>query len=116
MANDALVGWKRLPPDDPNRATMGGDQGPRRADSIVLVRVDPRQERATLLSLPRDLWVEIAGTGQKQRINTAYSRGQQVLADTIQSSLGIPVHHYVEVDFSGFQELCLLYTSPSPRD
>lgn len=92
-------------PDDPNRATMGGDQGPRRADSIVIARVHPRKQRATLLSLPRDLWVEIAGTGRSQRINTAYSRGQQVLADTIQLSLGIPIHHYVEVDFNGFQQL-----------
>ena len=58
-----------------------------------------------MLSLPRDLWVPIAGEDGAQRINAAYAEGEQVLADTIQQFLGIPVHHYVEVDFAGFQQM-----------
>ena len=67
-----------------------------------------RQERnggAALMSLPRDLWLEIAGTGTSQRINTAYNEGPERLAATVSESLGIPVHHYVEVDFIGFKQI-----------
>jgi LCP family protein required for cell wall assembly len=58
-----------------------------------------------LMSLPRDLWVEIAGTGESQRINSAYNDGPERLAATVSQSLGIPIHHYVEVDFDGFKEI-----------
>jgi LCP family protein required for cell wall assembly len=57
------------------------------------------------MSLPRDLWVEIAGTGESQRINTAYNDGPERLAATVSQSLGIPIHHYVEVDFLGFKDI-----------
>ena len=71
----------------------------------MVARVEPEQERVRLLSIPRDLWLPIAGTGSEDRINTAYSDGRQTLIDTIQESLGIPVNHYIEVDFTGFQRL-----------
>jgi LCP family protein required for cell wall assembly len=67
-----------------------------------------RQEKnggAALMSLPRDLWVEIAGTGKSQRINTAYNEGPERLAQTVSQSLGIPIHHYIEVDFVGFKAI-----------
>jgi LCP family protein required for cell wall assembly len=58
-----------------------------------------------LLSSPRDLWVDISGTGKKSRINSAYQSGPATLIQTVQEALGIPVHHYVEVDFEGFKSL-----------
>ena len=67
-----------------------------------------RHERnggAALLSLPRDLWVPIAGTDESAKINTAYNDGPERLAATITEALGIPIHHYVEVDFHGFKDL-----------
>lgn len=92
--------------NDPNAgAFRDGESGGRRSDTIMIVRVDPKRESATVLSLPRDLWVPIAGRDEQQRINAAYGMGKQVLADTIQQYLGIPVNHYVEVDFRGFQGL-----------
>ena len=60
---------------------------------------------ASLLSLPRDLWVPIAGTDDSAKINSAYNEGPQRLARTVTESLGIPIHHYVEVDFHGFTQL-----------
>ena len=47
----------------------------------------------------------IADTGESQRINTAYSAddGPQRLIDTIQQDFGIPINHYIEVDFAGFK-------------
>lgn len=76
-----------------------------RSDSISIARIDPRSDRIDMLSIPRDLWLPIAGTGGKQRINTAYSRSTQTLIDTVEKELGIPVNHFVEVDFVGFQKL-----------
>ena len=80
-----------------------------------------RRERnggAYLLSLPRDLWVPIAGTDESGKINSAYNEGPERLAATVSQSLGIPINHYVEVDFVGFTrmvdeiggvELCTTY-------
>lgn len=102
-----------LDPDDPEDAQFFDDEGTftegvggvQRTDTIMVLRVDPDAGEAYLLSLPRDLWVPIADTGERNRINVAYSRGRKVLVDTIRESFGIPIHHYVEVDLVGFRGL-----------
>jgi LCP family protein required for cell wall assembly len=87
-------------------AMLGKDVPPgRRSDSIAIMRVDPAKSRVDMLSIPRDLWLPIAGTGKEQRINTAYGKSTQTLVDTIQQNLGIPINHFVEVDFVGFQDI-----------
>lgn len=93
--------------DDPGAGGMLGKDAPtgRRADSLMIARIDPDSERIDLLSVPRDLWVPIAGTGEEQRINTAYSESAQAVVDTVRDALGIPIHHFVEVDFKGFSSL-----------
>jgi len=92
---------------DPGADGMLGDDAPtgQRSDSLLIARIDPTSDRIDLLSIPRDLWVPIAGTDSEQRINTAYSQSAQAVVDTVQSSLGIPINNFVEVDFSGFQSL-----------
>jgi LCP family protein required for cell wall assembly len=75
-----------------------------RSDTIMILRRDP-DRGASLLSIPRDLWVPIAGTGDDGKINWAYIGGPRRLAETITQALGIPIHHYVEVDLAGFQSL-----------
>ena len=82
----------------------GASVGGRRSDTIMVLRQE-RNGGASLMSLPRDLWVEIADTGRSQRINTAYNDGPERLAATVTRSLGIPIHHYVEVDFVGFKNI-----------
>lgn len=86
------------------------EEGPTHTDSIMIVTIDPLAQSAALLSLPRDLWVEIPGFGV-DRINQAHYFGQayeypgggQALAmETVESLLGIPVDYYVTVDFQGF--------------
>ncbi|MBK9180844.1 MAG: LCP family protein [Acidimicrobiales bacterium] len=96
-----------IDPNDPTYDAFGSaeDIGGQRSDTIMVVRVDPRSQRAAILSIPRDLWVPIAGTGGKQRINTAYSEGPDRLIQTIQDAFDIPIHHYVEVNFAGFRGL-----------
>ena len=92
--------------DEDAGGMLGKDApGGQRADSLMIARIDPDSDRIDLLSVPRDLWVPIAGTDKEQRINTAYSESAQAVVDTVQNVLGIPIHHFVEVDFRGFQGL-----------
>lgn len=107
--NYLLVGSDTREGVDPNAedaAVIGdtGDVGGRRADTIMVLRQE-HNGGAALMSLPRDLWVEIAGTGRSQRINSAYNEGPERLAATVTQALGIPIHHYVEVDFVGFKDI-----------
>jgi LCP family protein required for cell wall assembly len=74
-----------------------------RSDTIILLRVDPKREQAAMLSIPRDLFVPIAGTGRSNRINTAFEAGQDRLIQTVNEVFGIPVDHYVQVDFNSFR-------------
>jgi len=76
-----------------------------RSDTIMILRFDPSTNTSSLLSLPRDLWVPIAGQSAKGKINGAFSKGKDVLVSTIQDDFGIPIHHYVEVNFEGFKRL-----------
>ena len=76
-----------------------------RSDTIMVVRLDPATDHADMLSIPRDLRVPIAGTGEEARINSAYSQGREVLLDTLRENFGIDINHYVEVDFQGFKQL-----------
>ena len=75
------------------------------APDFSVVRIDPRKKTASILSFPRDLYLPIAGTGKSARINSAHAHGVQTLIDTIQQGFGVPINHYVEVDFVGFQKL-----------
>jgi LCP family protein required for cell wall assembly len=71
-----------------------------RSDTIILLRITP--DGAAMMSIPRDLWVEIADTGEMGRINGAYNRGPANLVRTVQNNLDVPVNHYVEVGFGSF--------------
>ncbi len=78
-----------------------------RADTIMVIRVDPDTATVELLSIPRDLWVPIVGTGQSGRINGAFNGGggRERLVRTAEQSLGINIHRYAEINFFGFQEI-----------
>ena len=122
VENFLLVGSDSRAGSDPTSSDYGGigsesEVSGTRSDTIMLLRRDRATGEAALLSIPRDLWVDIPGQG-KGRINGAFNSGPQVLVQTVQTALGLPVHHYVEVDFNGFKslvdaiggvELCFLY-------
>ncbi len=105
VGSDSRAG---LDEDDPANAGFFDDEGtvtadgPKRTDTIMILRVAPDTGEAALLSFPRDLWVTIADDGDRNRINVAYTRGREVLIDTIRQNFHIPIHHYVEIDFVGF--------------
>lgn len=106
-SNILLVGTDSREGLDPDVAGFSDDGpvGGERTDTIIVLRIDPKEQQAQILSFPRDLWLPIAGTGESARINSAHSHGEQVLIDTIQQNFGIPINHYVEIDFVGFERL-----------
>ena len=76
----------------------------RRADTMILARLDPETDTIALLSIPRDLYVPLS-SGGNGRVNSAFSEGPQALVDTIQGYLDVPIHHYVSVDFVAFKKV-----------
>jgi LCP family protein required for cell wall assembly len=88
--------------DSPERGTVG------RTDTIILATVLPTRPYLGLLSIPRDLWVNVPGVGE-QRINTAYffaeanqsGTGARAAMQTIETNFGIPVHYYALVHMHG---------------
>ena len=96
-----------IDPDSPYAGAFGDRQGMgERSDTIMVLRVDPDADRVAVLSFPRDLYVDIAGSGSKSRINSAYRRDDpQRLIDTIFENFGVPIDHYIQVDFCAFKTL-----------
>lgn len=99
--------------DRVNILVMGIDRRPgepfiSRTDTMMLMSLDPETDTASILSIPRDLYVVIPGFG-RDRINTAFvygshgdnpEAGAQLAMQTVEYNLGVPVNHYVMVDFS----------------
>ncbi len=77
-----------------------GDFGGQRADVIMLVKADPATGRVQFLSLPRDLKVQYGGRTNK--INATFGGGPGSIVEAVTAMTGIPIHHYVQVEFSGF--------------
>ncbi len=93
-----------LADDVANKDVVVGDGvSGERSDTIVLMRVGSDGNR--MLPIPRDLWLPIVGTSGSQRINTAIQGGPARLIQTVQQSLNLPVHHFVQIDFAGFLDL-----------
>lgn len=82
-----------------------GTTGAPKSDTIILVRVDPIAKRAAMVSFPRDLVVDVMPGGERGRINTAFANGPEALIETIKVNFNVPIHHYAQVDFQGFQDL-----------
>lgn len=76
-----------------------------RADTIMLLYLDPGQKQATLLSIPRDTLVDIPGYGQ-DKINAAYAfGGEELMIKTVSNFLNAKINHFVTIDFDGFVKL-----------
>ncbi len=88
-------------------------EGPWRSDTMIVVTVDPKTLTAGMLSIPRDLYVEIPGYGE-QRINMAHfwgdayaypGEGPGLAIKTVEYNFGIPIHYYIRVNYQGFREI-----------
>ena len=87
--------------------------GPPRSDTMMLVTIDPLTKTAGMLSIPRDMWVNIPGFGYS-RINTAYSSGEGaqlpgggpgLAMKTVSNFIGVPVDYFLQVDFAVFTDI-----------
>lgn len=82
-----------------------GDFGGARGDVVMIARIDRGAGNAQLLSIPRDTLVPIDGHGE-DKINSAYAfGGGPLMVKTVRDTFDVPIHHYVEVGFAGFQDL-----------
>jgi len=87
--------------------------GPPRSDTMMLITIDPLTKTAGMLSIPRDMWVNIPGFGYS-RINTAYSSGEgaqlpgggpALAMKTVSNFIGVPVDYFLQVDFAVFTDV-----------
>ena len=67
------------------------------------MRLVPKTRQIEMLSIPRDTYVPIPGTGGSNRINAAFNNGPSLLVKTIQQDFGIPINHVVVANFPGFE-------------
>ena len=106
---DSAIG---LDPDDP-AAQRDRSAAIGLADAIMLIRLDPALARASIMSLPRDLYVTIYREGLPVRREKLASSvlvggmelGAPTLVETITNNFDVPVHNFVVVDFHGFEQL-----------
>jgi polyisoprenyl-teichoic acid--peptidoglycan teichoic acid transferase len=86
------------------------NEGPPRSDTMILLTIDPLTKTAGMLSIPRDMWVNIPGFTYS-RINMAYADGEgsklpgggpELARKTVEQFIGVPIQYYAQVDFSTF--------------
>lgn len=96
---------------DTDQATRGLDWEGGRSDTMILVTVNPKTKKTTMMSLTRDIMVEIAeangeSSGTVEKLNHSYSYGQAPMAvATIEKLMNININHYVEINMDGLVEL-----------
>lgn len=113
----SLVDSTRPPPDEAltfllvgtdtaeDPATGSEADGAGRSDVLMIARVDPGRTGATVVSIPRDSWVDIPGRGPN-KINAAYAiGGQSLLIQTVEQLTDLRIDHVGIVDFAGFQSI-----------
>ncbi|GII82701.1 LytR family transcriptional regulator [Sphaerisporangium siamense] len=102
--NILLVGVDKrddLTRQEQNRLHLGREVG-QRSDTMMVIHLSEDHSKVTVVSLPRDSWVDIPGKGS-HKINSAYSAGGAPLAvRTVQNATGLTINHYVEVNVLGF--------------
>lgn len=87
-------------------------EGPNLTDTIIVVSIKPKTGETALISIPRDLYVELPKWGSK-KINSAYALEEEVsrgggaefTSKVIQGIFGVPIHYYIVVNFDGFRDL-----------
>lgn len=80
------------------------DQG--RSDTMMVATISPKDKQTTIVSIPRDTYVDIVGRDTKDKINHAYAFGGVAMAmDTVEKYVDIPIDHYVSLNMKGLKEL-----------
>lgn len=83
-----------------------GDYLRGRTDAIVLISIYPKKESVSILSIPRDSYVQIGNTGKYDKINHAYPfGGVEVTKTTVENLVGVDIDHYVVFNFTSFMRM-----------
>ena len=78
----------------------------RHVNLIIIVTVNPKENKTTMISVPRDTYTKIARKNRTTKINEAYSYGgAATVINTIQKKFGIPIDFYAEVNMKGLQDV-----------
>ena len=89
-----------------DNGAYGRDTEVGRSDTMLLVTVNPKQKKTTMISIPRDSYTEIIGYGTFDKINHAYAFGKEKFSiNSVQNMLNIPIDYYVTVDMGGLMGL-----------
>ena len=76
------------------------------SDTIMLIRADPSTSQAAILSFPRDLWVKLADSNSRGKINSVFQNANPSrLVKTIELNFQLTVDHYINVDFCAFKDI-----------
>jgi polyisoprenyl-teichoic acid--peptidoglycan teichoic acid transferase len=73
------------------------------SDVIMILHLDPHKKTLSLLSIPRDTFIPDARSTGPNKVDAGLYQGPSQLVDAIQTDFGIPIRHYVELNFDGFQ-------------
>jgi polyisoprenyl-teichoic acid--peptidoglycan teichoic acid transferase len=84
------------------RASEAEDKG--RSDTAMLIRLDPDKDLISMMSIPRDLKVEIPGVGTGKFNEAYFYGGTKLTLQTVKALTGLPINHVVNVDFLGFAQ------------
>lgn len=117
--NILILGTDHWPgrPDEYTNIFPNGEDDVGHSNSIAVLSIDPEAKTASILSIPRDLWVEVPdgrGGWTMDRINSAFHTGElgklpggggATAAATVTHDFGIPIDHYVVMDFAGFMKV-----------
>jgi LCP family protein required for cell wall assembly len=77
-----------------------------RSDSLIVLTVNPDENSVKMVSIPRDTRTEIVGRGTQDKINHAYAYGGvEMLIDTVENFLDIPIDYYIKVNMESFRDL-----------
>ncbi len=88
-----------------NSADDPGHNGGNLTDSIMVLSVNTKNNTALMLSIPRDLWVEIPGAGHA-KINSAFTHGgMDTLQEVVQDNLGLTIDYHALVNYGAFRDL-----------
>jgi len=107
IGSDSRVGETAAQAQQFGNATNAGGQ---RGDTIKVIHVDPSTGTASSLSIPRDTYVTLSGMAadsqlsSQNKINAAFGSGPDALIQTVENTFGIPISHFIVVNFFGLED------------
>lgn len=111
-ANFLLIGsdTREFVTTEKDKKSFTDEQGEtgQRSDTMMIIHVDPKQKKTTVMAIPRDAVVDIPGIG-RQKINASFNSelggGPDKAIETIKVNFDITIHHFVEMDFDSFRQI-----------